>query len=272
MLCICRFCSNSKKTFSSRAMLDRHVQLRHSTSNTSQDTLTVRHLLCAPKGSKQELLSFHLKAFNVCEQRADEAESSSEQDGGFRSRRRRRAAVKTERDAESTDRTSPAKRLRSSSSAPAPSDQPDSGFSCAPCGFTTEDKAAFTEHISQHRRGGTEGGDLQCVHCGACFTSTSSLSRHLFITHKVRDEFSDGQQDVSVHSSTSSVNVKNHDDKSSLNGSDSASPPTGQGKDEDGSFTCKVCGKHFEKATDLNTHFRTHGMAFINARNAGKTS
>ncbi|XP_037532877.1 zinc finger protein 687a [Nematolebias whitei] len=233
----CQFCSNSKKTFSSRAMLDRHVQLRHSTSNTGQDTLT----------------------------RADDAESSSEQDGGFRSRRRRRAAVKTERDAESTDRTSPAKKLRSSST---PAGQPESGFSCAPCGFTTEDKAAFAEHISQHRRGGTEGGDLQCVHCGACFTSTSSLSRHLFITHKVRDEFSDGQQDVGAHPSTS-VNFKNHDDKSSLNGSDSASPPTGQ---EDGSFTCKVCGKHFEKTTDLNTHFRTHGMAFINARNASKTS
>ncbi|XP_024863551.1 zinc finger protein 687a [Kryptolebias marmoratus] len=244
----CQFCSDSKRTFSSRAMLERHVQLRHS---MSPDTLM----------------------------RADEAESSSEQDGGFRSHRRRRAAVKTEQDAESADRTSLAKKLRPSSSslssAPAYT-KPESGFSCAPCGFTTEDKATFMEHIGQHRRGGTEGGDLQCVHCGACFASTSSLSRHRFITHKVRDAHGDGPQDVGAHPSTSSAGAKNLDDRSPLNGSDPASPSsqpaTAHGRDEDGALICKVCGKHFEKATDLNTHFRTHGMAFINARNAGKTT
>ncbi|XP_072250369.1 zinc finger protein 687a [Leuresthes tenuis] len=240
----CQFCSESKKTFGSRSMLERHVQLRHSMNSSGQDTLT----------------------------RGEEADSSSEQDSSLGSRRRRRAAVKMEQNEESTDRTSPVKKMRSTSSTPC--SLPDSGFICAPCGFTTEEKANFLEHISQHRRGGTDGGSLQCLQCGACFTSTSSLSRHRFITHKLRE--SDSQQALGVHTSPSPGNVKNLDERSSLNGSAPASPSsqpsTGQGKEEEGALACKVCGKHFEKATDLNTHFRTHGMAFIIARNAGKTA
>ncbi|GAA6220670.1 zinc finger protein 687a-like isoform X1 [Lates japonicus] len=244
----CQFCTESKKTFSSRTMLERHIQLRHSINAISQDRL----------GD------------------GDEADSSSEQDGSLGARRRRRGAVKMEHDEESTDGMSPVKRLRAPSSAPAPYPPPDSGFRCAPCGFTTEDQTSFLEHISQHRRGGTEGGGLQCLQCGACFTSTSSLSRHRFITHKVRDAFTDNQQALSMHPAPSPGNSRNHDDKGSLDCSAPASPSSqssiAQGKEEEGTLACKVCGKHFEKATDLNTHFRTHGMAFINARNAGKTT
>lgn len=181
-----------------------------------------------------------------------------------------------EQDEESTDGASPVKKLQSSSSAPAAYSLPESGFRCAPCGFTTEDQASFLEHIAQHRRAGTEGGGQQCLQCGACFTSTSSLSRHRFITHKVRNAFTDNQQSLSVHPAPSPGNSRNHDDKSSLDGSAPASPSSqssmAQGTEEEGTLACKVCGKHFEKATDLNTHFRTHGMAFISARNAGKTT
>ncbi|XP_040901374.1 zinc finger protein 687a [Toxotes jaculatrix] len=245
----CQFCTDGKKIFSSRAMLERHVQLRHSLNTLSQDTQM--------RGG-------------------DEADSSSEQDGSLGTRRRRRGAVKMEHNEESIDGMTSVKKLRSSSFAPAPYSLPDSGFRCAPCGFATEDQTSFLEHISQHRRGGTEGSDLQCLQCGACFTSTSSLSRHRFITHKVRDAFSDNQQALSMHPAPSPGNSRNHDDKSSLDcfapASPSSQPSTAQGKEEDSPLTCKVCGKHFEKATDLNTHFRTHGMAFINARNAGKTA
>ncbi|KAM9353805.1 zinc finger protein 687a [Symphorus nematophorus] len=236
----CQLCSEGKKTFNSRAMLERHMQLRHSMDTESQDT---------PMGG------------------GDEANSSSEQDGGFGARRRRRGALKTEQDEDSADGVSPVKKSQSSS-APAPYSHPESGFRCAPCGFTTEDQVSFLEHISQHRRGGTEGGGQQCLQCGACFTSTSSLSRHRFIIHKVRNSFSDNQQSLSVHAAPSPSNSKNHDEKSSLDGSAPASP-TSQLEEED-SLSCKVCRKQFEKASDLNTHFRTHGMAFINARNAGK--
>ncbi|XP_041799147.1 zinc finger protein 687a isoform X2 [Chelmon rostratus] len=240
----CQFCSEGKKTFSSRAMLDRHVQLRHSMDTKSQDTLM---------GG------------------GDEADSSSEQDSSLGARRRRRAAVKIEQDEVSTDGATPVKKSQSSSSAPAPYTLPESGFRCAPCGFTTEDQVSFLEHITQHRRGGTEGAGQQCLQCGACFTSTSSLSRHRFITHKVRNAFTDSQQSPSVHPAPSPANSRNHDDKSSLDGSAPASPSS-QGVEEEATLTCKVCRKQFEKASDLNTHFRTHGMAFINARNAGKST
>lgn len=184
--------------------------------------------------------------------------------------------MKMEHDDESTDGMSPVKKSRSSSSTSAPHSLTDSGFRCAPCGFTTDDQASFLEHISQHRRGGTEGGSLQCLQCGACFTSNSSLSRHRFITHKVRDAFTDNQQALSMRPAPSLGNKRNHDDKSSLDCPTPASPSTqtsiAQEQEDEETLACKVCGKHFEKATDLNTHFRTHGMAFINARNAGKST
>lgn len=223
----CQFCTEDKKTFSSRAMLDKHIILRHTAD--------------AVQGVK------------------DEAEASPEQDG----RKRPRESVKTKLEEDSSDRSS-AKKSRSSSSSQPVVPLPESGFRCAPCGFATEEQAAFLEHIAQHRA--PEGAALQCLQCGACFASSSSLSRHRFITHKVKGGVPDGQQAPDAHSPGS------HKDKSSVNGSAPASPSVGQGSEEDGALGCKVCGKHFEKVTDLNTHFRTHGMAFINARNAGKST
>lgn len=236
----CKFCSEGKKSFSSRALLERHVKLRHSMDTESMDMSMAS---------------------------GDGADSSSEHDSNMGTRRRRRSAVKKEQDEESTDGVSPVKKLQSSDSAP------ESGFRCAPCGFTTEDQALFLEHISQHQRGGAEGGGQQCQQCGTCFTSSSSLARHRFITHKIRNAFTENkQQSLSGHPASSPGSKRTHDEKSSLDGSAPASPSSvAPGMEEEGSLTCRVCGKQFEKTSDLNTHFRTHGMAFISARNTGKT-
>lgn len=231
----CQYCSDVKKTFGSKAMLEKHIQLRHSLDTRDLDILM---------------------------EGGDEADSSSEQDGGPGYRRRRRAVVKSEQEDESVNGSSPVK--RSSSSAPPADSLPETGFRCAPCGFTCEDQGVFLEHISQHRKGTAAGSTQQCLQCGVCFTSTHSLSRHRFIVHKLRDP--DNQDTPNVCPAPSPDG--NLDDKSSA----PASPALLQGQDGEGALNCKVCGKPFEKIADLNTHFRTHGMAFINARSTGKTT
>ncbi|XP_034030690.1 zinc finger protein 687b-like isoform X2 [Thalassophryne amazonica] len=244
----CHLCTKGEKTFSSKVLLERHIQLRHNMDTVSEDTLKVRHT-----GRGME-----------------EADSSSEQDGVSGGRRLRRA-VKMEQEEESGDWLSPEKKSRRSST-PTPRSVPQAGYRCAPCGFTTEDHAAFLEHISQHRRDGTEGTSQQCLQCGACFTSSTSLSRHRFITHKVRAALPENQKAVSVSSVAPSGKDRSSDDGSCVDGIAPASPTLPQGKEEENALTCKVCSKQFDKPTDLNTHFRTHGMAFINSRNAAKNS
>ncbi|XP_029009148.1 zinc finger protein 592 [Betta splendens] len=54
---------------------------------------------------------------------------------------------------------------------------------CSKCGFITEDGAQFQQHIPQHKM---DENTPQCLHCGLCFTSLLSLSRHLFIVHKIK--------------------------------------------------------------------------------------
>lgn len=233
----CQYCSDMKKTFGSRAMLEKHIQLRHSLEAGDMDILM---------------------------EGGDEADSSSEQDGGPGYRRRRRAVVKTEPDEDSMNGVSPVKRW--SSSVPPADSLPEKGFRCAPCGFTCDDQAVFLDHISQHRKGTAGGSTQQCLQCGVCFTSNHSLSRHRFIVHKMRDQ--DNQDTPNLCPAPS----PDFDDRSSHGFSAPASPAFAQGLDGESTLACKVCGKQFEKMADLNTHFRTHGMAFINARSTGKST
>lgn len=188
----------------------------------------------------------------------------------MKARSKKRGAVKTEQDEESADGPSASKKSQPPS-ASASCSQPESGFRCAPCGYSTEDQALFLEHIGQHRRGGAEGGgDQQCLQCGACFTSASSMARHCFIAHKVRKALTDDPQSVSTPPAPTPSSATTYE-KSFLDGSMPASPSSKDQTDDEPALTCKVCHKRFDKISDLNTHFRTHGMAFISARNTGKT-
>ncbi|XP_069076368.1 zinc finger protein 532 [Pleurodeles waltl] len=119
---------------------------------------------------------------------------------------------------------------------------------CAVCGFTTENLLQFHEHIPQHK---SDGSSYQCRECGLCYTSHVSLSRHLFIVHKLKEP-----QPVCKQNGSGEDN--HQDDKPSL--ADEISDCAESEK------RCKVCAKTFETEAALNTHMRTHGMAFIKSK------
>ncbi|XP_032320180.1 zinc finger protein 687 isoform X2 [Camelus dromedarius] len=104
-----------------------------------------------------------------------------------------------------------------------------------------------------------DGGAQQCLDCGLCFASPGSLSRHRFISHKKKRGvgsaaalgLGDGEEEAPPPS------------RSDPEGGDSPLPASG------GALTCKVCGKSCDSPLNLKTHFRTHGMAFIRARQGG---
>uniref|UniRef100_A0A8C8XWD6 Zinc finger protein 592 n=1 Tax=Panthera leo TaxID=9689 RepID=A0A8C8XWD6_PANLE len=58
-------------------------------------------------------------------------------------------------------------------------------FQCAKCSFATDSGLEFQSHIPRHQ---ADSSTAQCLLCGLCYTSASSLSRHLYIVHKVRDQ------------------------------------------------------------------------------------
>ncbi|XP_044521424.1 zinc finger protein 592 [Gracilinanus agilis] len=62
--------------------------------------------------------------------------------------------------------------------------RPKALFQCAKCSFATDSGPKFQSHIPQHQ---ADSSTAQCLLCGLCYTSASSLNRHLFIVHKVRD-------------------------------------------------------------------------------------
>ncbi|KAM4014289.1 LOW QUALITY PROTEIN: zinc finger protein 687 [Anomaloglossus baeobatrachus] len=112
--------------------------------------------------------------------------------------------------------------------------KPKRSFQCRACGYKTGSLADFRQHIPQHC---TSESSHQCRECGMCFTSQISLSRHRFMTHKMKDT-----------------------------GEEEPEPNPKVEESSDGRLTCQVCNKSFDSQLNLNTHFRTHGMAFIKQR------
>uniref|UniRef100_A0A8C2UID6 Zinc finger protein 687 n=1 Tax=Chinchilla lanigera TaxID=34839 RepID=A0A8C2UID6_CHILA len=104
-----------------------------------------------------------------------------------------------------------------------------------------------------------DGGAQQCLDCGLCFASPGSLSRHRFISHKKRR----GVGRSSVLGLGPGEEEALPLSRADPEGADCPLPTSG------GPLTCKVCGKSCDSPLNLKTHFRTHGMAFIRARQGG---
>ncbi|XP_052598311.1 zinc finger protein 532 isoform X7 [Peromyscus californicus insignis] len=119
---------------------------------------------------------------------------------------------------------------------------------CAVCGFTTENLLQFHEHIPQHK---SDGSSYQCRECGLCYTSHVSLSRHLFIVHKLKEP-----QPVSKQNGAGEDSLQEN----------KPGPEDEAAEDAASDRKCKVCAKTFETEAALNTHMRTHGMAFIKSK------
>ncbi|XP_068189340.1 zinc finger protein 687b isoform X2 [Antennarius striatus] len=233
----CQYCTEGKRTFGSRFLLDKHVQLQHKTADGQGPPMTRKRAATGGDGPG----------------------SSSEQDGEVGPPGGRAGDEEETAGEDGEEGAGPAKRTRASTASGTPADQAeeDSVFRCVPCGFTTEDGAEFQRHLPQHR---ADAASFQCLQCGVCFASAGSLSRHRFITHRVRDAQGDADRGPPrAHGSP---------DGSPGGAAAAASPQTATG--EDGDTSCRVCGRRFDKASDLNTHFRTHGMAFLTAHKTDK--
>uniref|UniRef100_A0A8D0KY65 Zinc finger protein 687 n=1 Tax=Strix occidentalis caurina TaxID=311401 RepID=A0A8D0KY65_STROC len=189
----CRYCTEGKRTFSSRLILEKHIQVRHGikvTDQTKSQEVVIARIGTGPFGL---CLSKHL----------EEPDST----------------------------TPPSKNPKGDRKAP---------FRCRKCGYLASSSADFQEHIPQHR---TDESSHQCRECGLCFTSQVSLNRHRFITHKKKK---------------GAAEMEEPGPRSPLEG--------GAQHVADGKLSCKVCGRGFDSQLNLKTHFRTHGMAFIRAR------
>ncbi|XP_058862243.1 zinc finger protein 687b [Acipenser ruthenus] len=151
----CEYCTEGKRTFSSRLILEKHVRVRHGIRKWGPSSDSE-----GPARKRRAPL---------------ERDSSSDTEGGAAGGggggvRRRRMRVST-----------PTKIRKRK--APQPQPEPAGPFSCQKCGFTTESRPEFQAHIPQHR---SDESSHQCSHCGLCFASQPSLNRHCFITHRVK--------------------------------------------------------------------------------------
>ncbi|XP_036101365.1 zinc finger protein 532 isoform X2 [Molossus molossus] len=207
----CSHCPDSRRTFTKRLMLEKHIQLMH--------------------GIKDPDLKELAEATN-------EEEAEIKEDTKVPSPKRKLEEPVLEFRPPRGAITQPLKKLKINVF---------KVHKCAVCGFTTENLLQFHEHIPQHK---SDGSSYQCRECGLCYTSHVSLSRHLFIVHKLKEPQPVSQQN--------GAGEENQQDK-----------PSPEHEAADGAVSdrkCKVCAKTFETEAALNAHMRTHGMAFIKSK------
>ncbi|KAG8431637.1 hypothetical protein GDO86_017857 [Hymenochirus boettgeri] len=193
----CRFCTEGKRTFSSRLILEKHIEVRHGIKLTDLS----------------RSLEISVSRITVKSQTSSKKRKISSDESG-------------------SDEPRKAKRVQQ---------KPKRPFQCRACGYKTGSLADFRQHIPQHR---TDESSYQCRECGVCFTSQGSLNRHRIMAHKLKGPAATEEE---------------------------PDPPPKTEDGAEGKLICQVCNKSFDSQLNLNTHFRTHGMAFIKQRQSGGT-
>ncbi|XP_023589770.1 zinc finger protein 532 isoform X6 [Trichechus manatus latirostris] len=205
-------CPDSRRTFTKRLMLEKHIQLMHGIKDPDVKEMT---------------------------EATNEEETEMKEDTKAPSPKRKLEEPVLEFRPPRGAITQPLKKLKINVF---------KVHKCAVCGFTTENLLQFHEHIPQHK---SDGSSYQCRECGLCYTSHVSLSRHLFIVHKLKEPQPVSKQNGAGEDSQQENKPSPEDDASDGAVSDRK---------------CKVCAKTFETEAALNTHMRTHGMAFIKSK------
>ncbi|XP_050013828.1 zinc finger protein 532 isoform X2 [Alexandromys fortis] len=211
----CSHCPDSRRTFTKRLMLEKHIQLMHGIKDPDVKELS--------EASNEE----------------EETETEIKEDAKAPSPKRKSEEPVLEFRPPRGAITQPLKKLKINVF---------KVHKCAVCGFTTENLLQFHEHIPQHK---SDGSSYQCRECGLCYTSHVSLSRHLFIVHKLKEP-----QPVSKQNGAGEDSLQEN----------KPSPEDEAAEGAASDRKCKVCAKTFETEAALNTHMRTHGMAFIKSK------
>lgn len=254
-----RYCTEGKRTFSSRLILEKHVQVRHGLPLGAQSPGRGSIVVRGPGARAQVGRGAHPAGLGPWEWELQGCRLASGSwvgcqgqwgDGEAQSRhsilqgpgrKRRQSSDSCSEEPDST--TPPAKPPRAG---------PGSGGPLRHRGGSSVEQSLMVGLR-------VDGGTQQCLDCGLCFASPGSLSRHRFISHKKKRGagsasalgLGDGEEEAPPPS------------RSDPEGGDSPLPISG------GPLTCKVCGKSCDSPLNLKTHFRTHGMAFIRARQGG---
>uniref|UniRef100_H2Z287 C2H2-type domain-containing protein n=1 Tax=Ciona savignyi TaxID=51511 RepID=H2Z287_CIOSA len=132
-------------------------------------------------------------------------------------------------------------------------------YSCSKCDFQHEDRLHFQDHIVTHQPIEAVGTAaaltmVQCSECGLFFASNVSKDKHLFIKHKIKNrkllELYDAQ-----------LRLKGNMTSQSEEGDDGSTRSTGEK-----CHRCTVCFRKFDADSELRTHMRTHGLAFVRSK------
>ncbi|XP_025076593.1 zinc finger protein 532-like isoform X1 [Pomacea canaliculata] len=151
-------------------------------------------------------------------------------------------------------------------------------FICAKCSFSTGIMAEFRSHIITH----TVSNCVQCLECGLSFSVLTSLKKHLFMVHRILQpdryveenqiRMTEPSEEVSTHLNLfQSFHQKElHNLNPEMFHEAMDRPEVTEPQKSENPLECTVCYRGFECESQLKTHMRTHGMAFIRSRRTRK--